>query len=104
LVIKALDPDWIRIRIRIGVRPKMLDPDPDEMNEDPQPCIEISPKITAFLFPSEFVYLGEVSVSQKHLQSFLKTASLLRIRGLAEDAEQAALWNRNCFLRFRFRF
>ncbi len=27
LVIKALDPDWIRIRI--GVHPKMLDPDPD---------------------------------------------------------------------------
>ncbi len=26
LVIKALDPDWIRIRI--GVHPKMLDPDP----------------------------------------------------------------------------
>ncbi len=37
LVIKALDPDWIRIRIRIGVHPKMLDPDPDEMNTDPQP-------------------------------------------------------------------
>ncbi len=35
LVIKALDPDWIRIRI--GVQPKMLDPDPDEMNADPQP-------------------------------------------------------------------
>jgi hypothetical protein len=33
LVIKALDPDWIRI----GVHPKMLDPDPDEMNADPQP-------------------------------------------------------------------
>ncbi len=33
LVIKALDPDWIRIRI--GVHPKMLDP--DEMNADPQP-------------------------------------------------------------------
>jgi hypothetical protein len=48
--------------------------------------------------------LGEVSVGQKHLQSFLKTASLLRIRGLAEDAEQAALWNPNYFLRFRFRF
>jgi hypothetical protein len=29
LVIKALDPDWIRIRI--GIQPKMLDPDPDEM-------------------------------------------------------------------------
>jgi hypothetical protein len=35
LVIKALDPDWIRIRI--GIQPKMLDPDPDEMNADPQP-------------------------------------------------------------------
>jgi hypothetical protein len=39
LLIKALDPDWIRIRIRIGVHPKMLEPDPDEMNADPQPCI-----------------------------------------------------------------
>jgi hypothetical protein len=58
----------------------------------------------SIFFASEFVYLGEVSVSQKHLQSFLKTASLLRIRGLAEDAEQAAMWNRNYFLRFRFRF
>jgi hypothetical protein len=36
LVIKALDPYWIRIRI--GIQPKMLDPDPDEMNADPQPC------------------------------------------------------------------
>jgi hypothetical protein len=36
LVIKALDPDWIRIRI--GNQPKMLNPDPDEMNADPQPC------------------------------------------------------------------
>jgi hypothetical protein len=39
LVIKALDLDWIRIQI--GIQPKMLelDPDPDEMNADPQPCI-----------------------------------------------------------------
>jgi hypothetical protein len=35
LVIKALDPYWIRIRI--GIQPQMLDPDPDEMNADPQP-------------------------------------------------------------------
>ncbi len=40
LVIKALDPDWIRIWIRIGFHPKMLDPDPDEMNTNPQPCFE----------------------------------------------------------------
>ncbi len=32
------DPYWIRI----GIRPKMLelDPDPDEMNADPQPWME----------------------------------------------------------------
>jgi hypothetical protein len=35
MVIKALDPYWIRIRI--GIQPKMLDPDPDEMNADTQP-------------------------------------------------------------------
>jgi hypothetical protein len=35
LVLKALDPDWIRI----GIHPEMLelDPDPDEMNADPDP-------------------------------------------------------------------
>ena len=38
LVIKALDPDWIRIRI--GLQPQTLDPDqdPEKMNTDPQPC------------------------------------------------------------------
>ncbi len=29
------DPYWLRI----GIQPKMLDPDPDEMNADPQPCL-----------------------------------------------------------------
>jgi hypothetical protein len=33
LVIKTLDPDWIRI----DIQPKMLDPDPYQMNTDPQP-------------------------------------------------------------------
>ena len=36
LVLKAQDPDWIRIRI--GIQPKMLDPDPYQMNTDLQPC------------------------------------------------------------------
>jgi len=36
----------------------------------------------------EFVYVGEVSVSQDNLQSFLKTAGLLRIKGLAEDEDE----------------
>jgi hypothetical protein len=34
----VLDPDPYWIRIRIGIKPKMLDPDPDEMNANPQPC------------------------------------------------------------------
>jgi hypothetical protein len=38
LVIKALDPYWIRIRIRIGLQHHTLDPDPEKMNTDPQPC------------------------------------------------------------------
>ncbi len=37
LVIKTLDLDWIRIRL--GIKPKMLDPYPYQyhMNTDPQP-------------------------------------------------------------------
>ncbi len=39
LVIQALDPDWIQIRIwiRIGLQPQTLDPDPEKMNNDPKP-------------------------------------------------------------------
>jgi hypothetical protein len=29
------DPDWIRI----GIQPKMLDPDPYQMNTDPKPWL-----------------------------------------------------------------
>ncbi len=34
LVIKALDPGWIRIRI--GLQHQTLDPDPEKMNTDPK--------------------------------------------------------------------
>jgi hypothetical protein len=37
LVIKNLDPDWIRI----GIQPKMLDPDLDSMNPDPKHCFQV---------------------------------------------------------------
>jgi hypothetical protein len=36
LVIKALDPDWILIRI--SLQPQTLDPDPEKMNTDPKHC------------------------------------------------------------------
>jgi hypothetical protein len=35
--IGSVDPGPYWIRIRIGIQPKMLDPDPREMNADPQP-------------------------------------------------------------------
>jgi hypothetical protein len=31
----------LKLRIRIGIQPKMLDPDPDEMNADPQPWLKV---------------------------------------------------------------
>jgi hypothetical protein len=49
LVIKALDPDWIRIRVRIDLQPQPLDPDPDpeKMNTDPKHWLEQRPTSVA---------------------------------------------------------
>ncbi len=38
MVIKTLDPDWIQIRIWIGIQPEMLDLDPYQMNTDSKHC------------------------------------------------------------------
>ncbi len=52
-VIKALYPDWIRVWI--GIRPQMLDPDPDQMNTDPKPWSFQLKDI--FVFPSNLFIL-----------------------------------------------
>lgn len=36
----------------------------------------------------EFIYHGEVNVHQKNLTSFLKTAEVLRVSGLTQQAER----------------
>ncbi len=41
------DPYWIQIRI--GIQPKMLDPDPDEMNADPKKYIFFHVKLQLFV-------------------------------------------------------
>ena len=38
----------------------------------------------------EFIYMGEVTVAKTNLTSFLKTAELLQIKGLAENT---ATWD-----------
>ena len=38
----------------------------------------------------EFIYMGEVNVGQSDLTSFRKTAELLKIKGLAENANWTA--------------
>jgi hypothetical protein len=37
LLIKTLDTDWLLIQIRYHIKPKMLDPDPYQINTDPKP-------------------------------------------------------------------
>ena len=38
-----------------------------------------------------FIYQGEVNVHQENLARFLKTAEMLKIRGLAEDSEKVGV-------------
>ncbi len=49
---KPLDPDWIRIRI--GIPPKLLDPDPYQMNTDPQPWKIVENTVLDFMYKVEF--------------------------------------------------
>ena len=37
----------------------------------------------------EFIYHGEVNVHQRSLSSFLKTAEVLRVSGLTQQADQS---------------
>ncbi len=48
MVIKTLDPDWIRIRI--DIQPKMLDPDPYQMNTNPKPWLHTIFNIAIFIY------------------------------------------------------
>eukprot|EP00091_Calanus_sinicus_P014076 TRINITY_DN3142_c0_g1_i2.p2 TRINITY_DN3142_c0_g1~~TRINITY_DN3142_c0_g1_i2.p2 ORF type:complete len:142 (-),score=63.23 TRINITY_DN3142_c0_g1_i2:55-480(-) len=59
-----------------------------EMNQNKHPIIIL--KDVSFLHMSailEFMYHGEVSVTQEELPAFLKTAEKLEVKGLAEDEE-----------------
>jgi hypothetical protein len=47
--VKTLDPDWMRIRIEVVVQPKMLDPDPYQMNTDPKHNIYVLQTRTLFV-------------------------------------------------------
>ena len=44
----------------------------------------------------EFVYKGEVNVLQSQLASFLKTAEMLQVKGLAGDENEAQVGYQTC--------
>jgi hypothetical protein len=69
LVIKALDP----YEIRIGVHPKMLDPDPDpdEMNTDPQPCFSSCLKFFLICEKNYLVWIRWFTSGAQELHSLL---------------------------------
>lgn len=46
----------------------------------------------------EFLYVGQVNVAQENLQSFLKTAELLKIRGLTDDIGNKTNYPKTPFL------
>ncbi len=52
--------DWIRIRI--GVHPKMLDP--DEMNTDPQPWFGSKAGLSTHIFPMDWKYSRFFSINK----------------------------------------
>jgi hypothetical protein len=74
LVIKALDPDWIRIRI--GLQPQTLDPDPEKMNTDPKPWYQGRYGIDHGTYVREVILLTNLSIN---LTDFLKTAHEIQI-------------------------
>ncbi len=58
-VINTLDADWIQIRIRFGIQPKMLDPDPESMNPDPKHWVQITlkPRCTEHMVVDNRIYI-----------------------------------------------
>jgi hypothetical protein len=87
LVIKALDPYLIRIRIRIGLQHHTLDPDPEKINTDPQPCLKCK-RLNLGKFSKEFKNFLPKKLSpssQKYgfgIRDPEKTYSGSRIQGL----------------------
>lgn len=50
-----------------------------------------------------FIYQGEVNVHQENLARFLKTAEMLKIRGLAEDSEKVIIYALVQYLNFLYK-
>jgi hypothetical protein len=60
-----VDPDPYWIRIRIGIQPKMLYPDPDEMNADTQPCSGLK----ALMYEEKLKELGLTTLEERRRQA-----------------------------------
>jgi hypothetical protein len=100
LVIKALDLDWIRIRI--GVHPKMLDPDPGKMNTDPQPWLYQDPDPDSIPVHSQLfghnLLPGKISGLALEFEAALQNSALV---GEVGKEVRALLKRQLCRVHFR---
>jgi hypothetical protein len=86
LVIKALDPDWIRIRITI--QPKMLDSDPHQMHKTlpySRRHYNISPLSSPPFFPSLFPCLTFFMIAYKFLEKTFGYNGRTRLQKCCSD-------------------
>jgi hypothetical protein len=91
------DPDWIQIRI--GIQPKMLDPDPYQTNTDPQPWPKEGEKEEGEEEEKE----QDTSEEPSLLESVMRASTLAsgtRPPGI-EEGLNVALWIRLCCIRTR---
>ncbi len=69
------------MRIRIGIQPKMLDPDPFKINTEPQPCRKCSKTHITWDIKYVFRFRSNVAVAETPIDKFIRYGiPVLRIR------------------------
>ncbi len=72
------------IRIRIGIQPKMLDPDPAEINADPQPWkkyLRLLLNLPANSVLASFYFWSVILLTWRYdVDKFMQRLAMLRIR------------------------
>ncbi len=96
LVIKALDPDWIRIRIRIDLQPLPLDPDPEKMNTGTDPKHWLYARFLIPYLPYPMDFLLEITKIWQESRNFWFADFFLEILKIHSQV-WIFLWIFGCF-------